>query len=159
VTTYASIYRPRGGCPRSPGKSDSVIPPWRSEKNPGDFWFRSKRRIRWGRRIWSRDPTYRREGSRRRMRVTDSEEPAIQWPKARAASVCVRLTAGVHLLAYKGDVGYGPRDLGKKVGQKQRNRPMERLGGYFSFFLLSSLFLIHLNLNFEFHLSANSSLC
>jgi hypothetical protein len=31
--------------------------------------------------------------------------------------------------------------------------------GVFSFFLLSSLFLIHLNLNFEFHLSANSSSC
>jgi hypothetical protein len=29
----------------------------------------------------------------------------------------------------------------------------------FLFFLLSSLFLIHLNLNFEFHLSANSSSC
>ena len=50
-------------------------------------------------------------------------------------------------LTRAGGRGIGPRDLGK-VGRKQRNRPMEWFGGNSLFFLLSSLFLIHLNLNF-----------
>jgi hypothetical protein len=50
-------------------------------------------------------------------------------------------------LTCAGGRGIGPRDLGK-VGRKQRNRPMEWFGGNSLFFLLSSLFLIHLNLNF-----------